>query len=64
MNLREEKYQNLAHRIKTLRKWARGYLSTTSILSILPTGIVPKDTDLIVQVTRRNEEEIRLNNGK
>jgi hypothetical protein len=64
MNLGEEKYGNLSSRIRELRKFAREYISTTSILSILPTGIVPKDTDLIVQVLKRTEDGFRLTNGR
>jgi hypothetical protein len=64
MNLGDEKFQNLAGRIRQLRRFAHEYLSTTSILSILPTGIVPKDTDIIVQVLKVTEEGYKLSNGK
>ena len=46
----QEKYPNLVERIDDLRSFARKYLAATSVISILPTGIVPKDEDLIVQV--------------
>jgi hypothetical protein len=64
MNLSEEKYAGVLSRVRQLQKFAREYLSTTSILSILPTGIVPKDTDLIVKVVKRSEEGFRLTNGR
>ena len=54
----------MAARIRQLRRFGRDYLSATSILSILPTGIHTKDQDLLVQVTRRTEEGYRLSNGK
>ena len=47
-----------------MRKFAREYLASTSILSILPTGIVPKDTDLVVKVVKRSEDGFRLSNGR
>lgn len=64
MNLEDEKYHNLTARIRSLRAFGRDYLSYTSILSILPTGITTKDFDLIVEVTRRSEDGYRLSNGK
>lgn len=51
-------------RIRQLRRFGRDYLSTTSILSILPTGIHTKDQDMLVQVTKRTEDGYRLSNGK
>ena len=50
----DEKYPNLVERIDDLRSFGRKYLATTSVISILPTGIVPKDKDLIVQVIKRS----------
>ena len=64
MNLEDEKYHNLTSRIRHLRTFGREYLSSTSILSILPTGINPKDFDIIVEVTRRTEDGYRVNNGR
>ena len=64
MNLEDEKYLNLTSRIRALRDFGREYLSSTSILSILPTGINTKDFDLIVEVTKRSEDGYRVNNGK
>jgi hypothetical protein len=64
MDLGDEKYHNLTTRVRQLRKFAREYLSTTSILKILPTGIVSKDFDYIVQVVRRGGDGYRLSNGK
>lgn len=34
------------------------------MVTILPTGIVPKDQDLIVRVVRRTEEGLRVSNGR
>ena len=64
MDLGDEKYHNLTTRIRHLRKFAREYLSTTSILRILPTGIVSKDFDYIVQVVKRSGDGYRLTNGR
>lgn len=65
MNLSdEEKYPKLSWRVKELRHFSKEYLSTTSVISILPTGITPKDTDVIVQVTKKNEDGYRLSDGK
>ena len=64
MNLEDEKFQNLTSRIRSLRAFAREYLSATSILSILPIGISTKDVDIVVEVTRRSEDGYRLSNGK
>ncbi len=64
MNLEDEKFQNLTAKIRSLRRFGKDYLSTTSILSILPTGIHTKDSDLIVQVNKRTEEGYRLTTGK
>jgi len=51
----EEKYPELSSRVRQLNKFAKEYLSVTSVVTILPTGIVPKDTDLIVKVLKRTE---------
>jgi len=64
INLGDEKYQNLTTRIRQLRKFGRDYLSTTSVLSILPTGIHTKDIDMTVKVAKRTEDGFRLTNGK
>lgn len=64
MDLGDEKYHNLSTRVRQLRKFAKEYLSTTSILRILPTGIVPKDLDIIVQVLKHTEDGYKLSNGK
>ena len=64
MNLEDEKFLNLTSRIRAVRAFGREYLSSTSILSILPTGINTKDFDLIVEVTRRSEDGYRVSNGK
>ena len=64
MNLEDEKFHNLSGRIRQLREFGKEYLTATSILSILPTGINTKDFDIIVEVTRRGEDGYRLNNGK
>lgn len=50
--------------MRQLHRFGREYLATTSVLTILPTGIVPKDLDLIVKVLRRSEEGLRLSTGK
>jgi hypothetical protein len=34
------------------------------VVTILPTGIVPKDRDLIVKVVKRTEEGLRLSTGR
>jgi hypothetical protein len=34
------------------------------VVTILPTGIVPKDSDIIVKVIKRTEEGYKLNNGR
>ena len=59
----EEKYPNLNARARDLRDFSREYLSNTSVITILPTGINPKDKDVIVQVIKKNEDGYRLNNG-
>lgn len=64
MNLEDEKYQNLPSRIRQVRKFGAEYLATTSILSILPTGIHTKDQDIIVKVVKTTEEGYRLSNGR
>jgi hypothetical protein len=60
----EEKYPELSSRVRELIDFARGYLSTTSVVTILPTGIVPKDVDLIVKVLKHTEEGVRLTTGR
>lgn len=60
----EEKYPELFNRVRQLNKFAHEYLSVTSVVSILPTGIVPKDADLIVKVVKRTEEGFRLSTGR
>lgn len=50
--------------MRQLNTFAREYLSITSLVSILPTGIVPKDVDLIVKVVKRTEEGLKLTNGR
>ncbi len=60
----EDKYPELSQRIRTLNQFGREYLSSTSVVTILPTGIVPKDSDIIVKVIKRTEEGYRLNNGR
>jgi len=64
VNLEDEKYLNLTSRIRALRAFGREYLSSNSILSILPTGINTKDFDIIVEVIRSSEDGYRLNSGK
>lgn len=65
MNLHdEEKYPELFNRVRQLNKFAREYLSVTSVVSILPTGIMPKDADYIVKVLKRTEEGYKLTNGR
>lgn len=50
--------------MRQLNKFAREYLSITSVVTILPTGIVPKDADLIVKVVKRTEEGYKLSTGR
>ncbi len=65
MNLGDEdKYPEFSTRIHQLTRFARDYLATTSVISILPTGIVPKDQDIIVSVLRRTEEGVRVQSGR
>ena len=64
MDLEDEKFQSLPSRLRQLRRFSKEYLSSTSILSILPTGIRTKDQDLIVQVVKRTEDGYRLSTGK
>lgn len=64
MDLEDEKFGTLSSRLRQLRRFAKEYLSSTSILSILPTGIHTKDQDLIVQVTKNTEEGYRLSTGR
>lgn len=61
----EEKFPELFSRVRQLSRFAREYLATTSVVTILPTGIVPKDRDLIVKVVRRTEEgTLRVTTGR
>lgn len=65
LNLQDEdKYPDLLSRVRQLSHFSHEYLSTTSVLTILPTGISPKDRDLIVRVVRRTEEGLRLSIGR
>jgi hypothetical protein len=65
LNLQDEdKYPELQTRVRQLTHFAREYLATTSVVTILPTGIVPKDRDLIVKVVKRTEEGLRLSTGR
>lgn len=60
----EDKYPELSQRIRNVNQFGREYLSSTSVVTILPTGIVPKDSDIIVKVIKRTEEGYKLNNGR
>lgn len=65
LNLQDEdKYPDLLARVRQLNHFAHEYLGTTSVLTILPTGITPKDQDLIVKVVKRTEEGLRVSNGR
>jgi hypothetical protein len=65
MNLGDEdKYPELFTRVTQLSRFAHEYLATTSVVAILPTGIIPKDQDIIVNVVRRTEEGVRVQLGR
>lgn len=65
MNLGDEdKYPELFTRVRQLSRFAREYLATTSVLTILPTGIKTKDEDVIVKVVKRTEEGVRLQSSR
>jgi hypothetical protein len=64
IDLHDEKFENLLERVGELRKFAREYLTKTSILSILPAGVTTKDSDLIVRVIKKSEGGFLLENSK
>jgi hypothetical protein len=61
----EDKFPDLFSRVRQLSRFTHEYLATTSVVTILPTGIIPKDQDLIVKVVRRTEDGgLRVTTGK
>jgi hypothetical protein len=42
--------------VRELREFGRRFLEKSSIVTSTPAGVTPKDSDLIVQVVRKNEQ--------
>lgn len=58
MNLNEEKYNAMRDSVKDLREFSRRFLEKNSVILAVPAGVQPKDSDMIVQVLRKNEHGV------
>jgi hypothetical protein len=56
--LSEEKYNSMFEPVRELREFGRRFLEKNSIVTSVPAGVTPKDSDMIVQVVRKNEQGI------
>lgn len=65
MNLNDDKYNAMRDTVKDLRQFSRRFLEKNSVILAVPAGVQPKDTDMIVQVLRKNEHGVmRVRNVK
>ena len=51
--------------VGNLREFSNNFLGKNSVLTTVPAGVNPKDHDLVVQLSRKNEKGVlRVRDGK
>lgn len=65
MDLNDEKYNAMRETVKDLRDFSRRFLEKNSVILAVPAGVQPKDSDMVVQVIRKNEHGVmRVRNSQ